>query len=96
VRLLYKCRICGAERYGAFLDGLRIDEATWNGQDFFRIREHKQYRIVTQRVANFLMERRIRPLSLVPAEQYTWEKELSTPEDYYLDRRNRFRYNALT
>jgi len=66
------CEYCG----GAGIDavaGFVINQSTWTGEDFFRLRNVPGLRIVTQRFADMVHRHNLTNALMIPVEQYVWD-----------------------
>ena len=53
--------------------GFVIDQSTWTGEDFFRLRNVPGLRIVTQRFADMVHKHNLTNALMIPVEQYLWD-----------------------
>jgi hypothetical protein len=62
VKLLYECKVCGARRFsswgGLFGRPWVLDEATYDGSDFFRLAQHDGPVYCTEKVAALIQQHR--------------------------------------
>jgi len=72
----------GFPRYSSYKNGLLVNEATWDGTDFFEI-EGFRYIIVTERVKNTIVEKKLSNCVLVAVEDMSWPEGIPTPEEQY-------------
>jgi len=78
IRLKYECAACGAKEYTDFKKGLFIDEAQWDGSDFFTVWPLPKFIIVTERVKNFILEYKLSNCKLTPTEDLIGDGEKGT------------------
>lgn len=67
-----KCSGCGYAGIYA-IDGLALNEATWNGEDVFRPRNLSGVIIVSERFMRFAERHAMSNLAFVPSEKYVWD-----------------------
>jgi hypothetical protein len=71
---LYEYEEAGEIRkgYSSFRNGIIVDEANWDGSDFFTINGYPKYILVTERVKQFIIERQLTNCTLIPSDKLEW------------------------
>jgi hypothetical protein len=65
IRLIESCPDCGLKGYSCFTDPSRlIDESQWDGSDFFMVWPLPRFIFVTDRVARFINDNKLRGVGL--------------------------------
>jgi hypothetical protein len=59
--------------YSSFRNGIVVNEANWDGSDFFTINGYPKHRLVTERVKEFIMERGLTNCTLIPSHELEWK-----------------------
>lgn len=78
IRLIKKCKFCGAEEYTGFGKGLFIDESQWDGSDFFTVWPLPKFIIITERVKKFIEEKKLTNCKITPVEELVGKGEKET------------------
>jgi hypothetical protein len=65
----YECPACGLKRYTDITHGLFVDEYQWDGSDFIKVLPVPKYIIVTERVKDFIEQRKFTNYKLIPTEK---------------------------
>jgi hypothetical protein len=71
LNLTLYCKYCGLTRYTPIKKGLGIivDEAQWDGSDFFTITEYYKYVLITEKVKKIIEENKLKGVRMVsPSE----------------------------
>jgi hypothetical protein len=58
--------------YSSFRNGIVVDKANWDGSDFFTINGYPKYILVTERVKQFIVDRRLTNCALIPSHKLEW------------------------
>lgn len=66
--------------YTSFRNGIIVDEANWNGSDFFTVNGYPKFLLVTERVKEFIMDRQLTNCVLIPSDKLRWGSDV-TPEE---------------
>ena len=71
IKEIYRCEYCGSIKRRAFNDstGIIIDEATWDGSDFFRIEAYPKYIFVVEKVKKIIEEYHLAGTLLIPSTE---------------------------
>jgi hypothetical protein len=78
----------GALRYSSFRNGIVVDQANWDGSDFFTINGYPHHLLVTERVKELIIARQLTNCALLPSHELKWG--LSTrPEEFFQELRAR-------
>jgi hypothetical protein len=80
IRLIYECPYCGMKRYSSFANGIVVDDAAWDGSDFFTVAGYPRFILVTNRVTDLIVKSQFANCMLIPTEELRWTS-LSKPED---------------
>ena len=59
IRLIDHCEGCGYKEYSSFHNGLVVDEAKWDGSDFFTVNGYTKFILVTERVKDLIMSHQL-------------------------------------
>ena len=73
IKIKYECKSCGLIEYTDFGKGLYVDEAQWDGSDFFTIWPLPKFILVTERVKNFVEENKLTNCIFTPIEELIGE-----------------------
>jgi hypothetical protein len=65
--------------YTSFRNGIIVDEANWDGSDFFTVNGYPKYLLVTERVKELIMDRQLTNCALIPSHKLEWGSGV-TPE----------------
>lgn len=85
IRVIYRCEACGMVEYSSYQNGILVDEAQWDGSDFFTVNGYPKHILVTERVKDLIIAHRLTNCVLIPAEALRWP-DMPRPEDSYLKR----------
>jgi hypothetical protein len=58
--------------YSSFRNGIIVDEANWDGSDFFTINGYPKYILITERVKEFIIDQRLTNCALIPSDKLEW------------------------
>lgn len=86
IRVIYRCEACGMVRYSSYQNGILVDEAQWDGSDFFTVNGYPKHILVTERVKDLIIAHRLTNCVLIPAEKLRWPETMMRPEDFYRER----------
>ena len=67
-------------RYSSFRNGIIVDEANWDGSDFFTISGYPKFILVIERVKEFIIDHRLTNCALIPSHKLEWGSGI-TPEE---------------
>ncbi len=73
-------------RYSSYQNGILVDEAQWDGSDFFTVNGYPKHILVTERVKDLIIAHRLTNCVLIPAEKLRWPETVMRPEDLYRER----------
>ncbi len=76
------CEVCEYKRYSSFKNGFIVDEANWDGSDFFTVNGYPYHILVTERVKESIIANRLVNCALIPSHQIKWRSEGDTPEEW--------------
>jgi hypothetical protein len=65
--------------YTSFRNGIIVEEANWDGSDFFTVNGYPKYLLVTEQVKEFIMDRQLTNCALIPSDKLEWGSGV-TPE----------------
>ncbi|MEW6350874.1 MAG: HEAT repeat domain-containing protein [Thermodesulfobacteriota bacterium] len=71
----------GGRSYTSYRNGIIVDEANWDGYDFFTINGYPKYILVTERVKELVIARHLTNCTLIPSHKLKWESG-ERPEDF--------------
>ncbi|MBI4671690.1 MAG: hypothetical protein HY741_08500 [Chloroflexi bacterium] len=80
IHLICECPHCKMKVYSSFKNGIIVDEHSWDGSDFFTVTGYPNFRLVTERVKDLIVEHGLTNCALVPSQNLVW-KVLTRPED---------------
>lgn len=72
--------------YSSFRSGIIVDEANWDGSDFFTVNGYPKYILVTERVKELIIEHELTNCALIPSDKLEWGSDIR-PEDSLADTR---------
>ena len=72
IHLIEHCEGCGYKKYSSFHHGIVVDEAHWDGSDFFTVNGYPLYFLVTERVKDLIMSHRLTNCVLIPSHELQW------------------------
>jgi hypothetical protein len=70
----------GILEYSSFRNGIIVDEANWDGCDFFTITAYPKYILVTERVKEVIIDQQLTNCALIPSHKLEWGSD-SRPEE---------------
>ena len=70
----------GRISYSSFRNGIIVDEANWDGSDFFTINGYPKYILVTERVKEFIIDRQLTNCALIPSHKLEWASGIRPEE----------------
>lgn len=82
IRLIYRCEGCGWEKYSSYQNDFLVDEAQWDGSDFFTVNGYPKHILVTERVKDVIVANQLTNCMLIPSENVRWG-DRPTPEEFY-------------
>lgn len=59
--------------YSSYRNGIIVDEANWDGSDFFTVNGYPKYLLVTEQVKQFIIDRQLTNCALIPSHKLEWE-----------------------
>jgi len=71
----------GRLQYSSFGDGIVVDEANWDGSDFFTVNGYPKYILVTERVKELIIGHQLTNCALIPSDKLEWASG-ERPEDF--------------
>jgi len=79
---LYEIDDCYMKRfqYSSFRNGIIVDEANWDGSDFFTINGYPKFILVTERVKELIINHQLTNCALTPSHKLEWGSDI-TPEE---------------
>jgi len=79
---LYEIEDCYMKRfqYSSFRNGIIVDEANWDGSDFFTINGYPHFILVSERVKEFIIDHQLTNCALIPSHKLEWGSGI-TPEE---------------
>lgn len=77
---LYEIEDSGRFSYSSFRNGIIVDEANWDGSDFFTVNGYPKFILVTERVKEFIIGRQLTNCALIPSRKLEWGSD-TRPED---------------
>jgi hypothetical protein len=77
---LYEIEDSGRFSYSSFRNGIIVDEANWDGSDFFTVNGYPNYILVTERVKELIIDRILTNCALIPSHKLEWGSDIR-PED---------------
>jgi hypothetical protein len=66
--------------YSSFRNGIIVDEANWDGSDFFTINGYPKYILITERVKQFIINRQLTNCALIPSDKLEWQSGIRSEE----------------
>jgi len=76
---LLMCESCGLVRYSAFEHGIRVDENSYDGSDFFTVTEYPKYALISSRGRNAIRQARLTNVEFVESTQLEWPQGVAKP-----------------
>ena len=67
-----KCDACGFVRFSAYENGIIVDEATYDGSDFFTVTEYPTHILVNERAKSVLEKHRLTNVSFIESSELQW------------------------
>ncbi len=74
-----KCDACGLVRYSAFENGIIVDEATYDGSDFFTVTEYPKYILVNERTKSVLEKHHLTNVGFIESSKLQWPDGVIKP-----------------
>jgi len=81
IRVIDQIEDSGELLYSSFHNGIVVDEANWDGADFFTVNGYPRYLLVTERVKQLIMKWRLTNCALIPSHKLEWESGIR-PEEF--------------
>jgi len=76
----------GDLHYSSFRNGIIVDEANWDGSDFFTVNGYPTFILVTARVKDLIISHQLTNCAMVPSHELEWGSN-SRPEEFLEERR---------
>jgi hypothetical protein len=70
VQVQSACAQCGAADYEFLTEGIRVDEAHWDGSDLFTLNE-LGWAFMTEKFLKFLVENHVQNYAAIPSDQFS-------------------------
>ncbi len=74
-----KCDACGYVKYSAYENGIIVDEATYDGSDFFTVTEKPKHILVNERVKSVLEKHRLTNVGFIESSKLEWPAGVIKP-----------------
>jgi hypothetical protein len=71
-------------QYSSFRNGIIVDEANWDGSDFFTINGYPKFILVTERVKELIIKLQLTNCALIPSHELRWGPGI-TPEESHAE-----------
>lgn len=81
IRVIGEIEDTGILLYSSFRNGIIVDEANWDGADFFTVNGYPRFILVTERVKQLIMDRRLTNCALIPSHKLEWGSGIR-PEEF--------------
>jgi len=66
--------------YSSYRNGIVVDEANWDGSDFFTINGYPKYILITDRVKQFIIDQKLTNCALIPSDKLEWQGGIRTED----------------
>lgn len=76
---LQKCEVCGLVRHSAFEHGLQVDEANYDGSDFFTVAEYPKYILLNSRAKEVIEQAHLTNVSFLESSKVEWPTGVLKP-----------------
>jgi hypothetical protein len=76
----------GDLRYSSFRNGIIVDEANWDGSDFFSVNGYPTFILVTERVKDLIINHQLTNCALIPSHELEWQSS-PRPEEWLEEKR---------
>jgi hypothetical protein len=77
---LYEIEDSGRFSYSSFRNGIIVDEANWDGSDFFTVNGYPKYTLVTERVKELIVAHQLTNCALIPSHKLEWGSDVRPEE----------------
>jgi hypothetical protein len=77
---LYEIEDSGRFSYSSFRNGIIVDEANWDGSDFFTVNGYPKYILVTERVKELIIVHELTNCALIPSHKLEWSSGIRPEE----------------
>lgn len=77
---LYEIGDSGRFSYSSFRNGIIVDEANWDGSDFFTVNGYPKFILVTERVKELIIAHQLTNCAVIPSHKLEWGSDIR-PED---------------
>lgn len=74
------CSSCDLVRYSSYQNGITVDEANWDGTDFFTVSGYPKLILIPERVRDLISEHKLNNCVLIPSEELRWPDDVIRPE----------------
>jgi len=85
IRVIDRDEESGVLSYSSFRNGIIVDEANWDGSDFFTINGYPSYILITERVKELIVSRQLTNCALILSKELQWTSGFRFEE--YLEKR---------
>lgn len=69
---LYEIGDSGTFSYSSFRNGIIVDEANWDGSDFFTVNGYPKYILVSERVKELIIANQLTNCAIIPSHKLEW------------------------
>jgi len=76
---LHRCEGCGLMSYSSFKNGIVVNEATYDGSDFFTVIEYPKYILVSPRAKQAIERNRLSNVGFISSSNLQWPKGVAEP-----------------
>jgi hypothetical protein len=76
----------GTWEYSSFRNGIIVDDAGWDGSDFFTINGYHRHILVSERVKEFIIANQFTNCAIIPADKLEWKSGIR-PEEFEEEQR---------
>lgn len=77
--LRHKCDACGLVRYSAYEHGIVVNEATYDGSDFFTVTEYPRHVLVTERAKKVIEGNGLTNVRFIESTKLVWPDGVIKP-----------------
>jgi PBS lyase HEAT-like repeat len=77
---LYEIEDSGRFSYSSFRNGIVVDEANWDASDFFTVNGYPKFILVTERVKDLIIDRKLINCALIPSHKLEWGSDIRPEE----------------
>ncbi len=76
---VFYCDSCGLVEHSAFEHGIQVDEATYDGSDFFSVSEYPKYVLVSSRARDVIVRAGLTNVAFVDSSELEWPRGVNRP-----------------